>query len=427
MPQLSDSLATETRSLDSVPHAPDRAEPIGFLLRLAKALHTYGLPAYELENTMNGCAEALGYGIQCMSLPTSISLTLLPPNEKPQTFMIRVAPGEINMEKLRKTSAIAQLVIAGVLTSQDGAARLKKISLSKSEYPWWIIILSFAVASACIARIFSGGITEMLAASSVGLMVGTWVLVARFQPLVDHLLPSICAFTATLFAIMVHHYLHDIAISVVVISGIIILLPGLSLTIAMAELATQNMVSGTARLAGAATVFIQLAFGSALAVEIGKLLAFDIRGSEVSPVPLWSVWIAVSGAAISLVPLFEARKIDVTWFLLAALSAFTSVYFASMVLGASLGAFCGAIVIGLLAKWSSRLFLIPGAMIMMPGFIILVPGAVGYRSMMALVDKDILGGLQTAFEVAVIGIALVAGFLMSSMVPLPKDKPKDEY
>jgi len=63
----------------------------------------------------------------------------------------------------------------------------------------------------------------------------------------------------------------------------------------------------------------------------------------------------------------------------------------------------------------------------MPGFIILVPGSVGYRSILALVEKDIVGGLETAFDVAVIGIALVAGFLISSMVPLPQDKARDEY
>lgn len=428
MSQFSDTLTTENRSLDAIPHAPARTKPIGFILRLAKALHTYGLPAYELEQTMNGCAEALGYGIQCMSLPTSISMTLLPPGREPQTFLIRVAPGEVNLEKLRRTTEIAQQVIDGQLTSVEGADQLKKVSITKPIYPGWVIVLAFALVSASIARIFSGGILEIAAASIVGFVVGFVALASRTRPLLDHLLPSTCAFLATAIAIAIGYYLNNqLSVSVVVISGLIILLPGLSLTIAMAELATQNMVSGTARLTGAATVFIQLAFGSALAVELSKLFVADVQGLTVSPVSLWSVWLAVAVAAIALVPLFEARKRDSFWFLASAMLAFTTVYFASKVLGSSLGAFCGAIVIGLLAKVVSQLFAIPGAMIMMPGFIILVPGSVGYRSILALVDKDIVGGLQTAFDVAVIGIALVAGFLISSMVPLPQDKARDEY
>ena len=428
MPQSSDTLVTEIRSLDDIPHAPRRSEPVGFLLRLSKALHTYGLPAYELEHTMNGCAEALGFGIQCMSLPTSISMTLLPPGGSAQTYLIRVAPGEVNLERLRKTSEIAQQVISGELSSESGAIKLKQVSQSSPEYSGWTIVFAFALVSACIARIFSGGTMEMLSAGLIGLVMGSVALASRTRPLLDHLLPSTCAFLATIIALFLDYWFsHSIAISVVVISGLIILLPGLSLTIAMAELATQNMVSGTARLTGAATVFIQLAFGSALGVEIGNLLALEVQSSQVEQVPFWSIWLAAAVAAVALVPLFEARKKDVVWFLLSALTAFTTVFFASKLLGPSLGAFCGAITIGLMAKIVSRLFDIPGAMIMMPGFIILVPGSVGYRSILALVEKDIIGGLETAFDVAVIGISLVAGFLISSMVPLPKDGAKDQY
>ncbi len=428
MTQAFDPDNIEIRSLDNVPFAPRRDKPVGFILRLSKALHTYGLPAYELEHTMNGCAEALGYGIQCMSLPTSISMTLMPPEGEPQTYLIRVAPGEVNLEKLRKTTEIAQQVIADTISCEEGAKKLKLISEAPSRYPNLIVIFAFALVSASISRIFSGGINEMFSSAAIGLVVGSIAVASRSRPLLEHLLPSTCAFFATILAIMIdHYYTYNIAISVVIISGLIILLPGLSLTIAMAELATQNLVSGTARLSGAATVFIQLAFGSALAVEIGRLLAFDVHHVVLTPVPPWTIWLAAATAAIGLVPLFEARKKDTGWFLLASLSAFTTVFFASKLLGASLGAFCGAITIGLLAKLGSRLFGIPGAMIMMPGFIILVPGSVGYRSILSLVEKDILGGLETAFNVLIIGISLVAGFLISSMVPLPKDKSSDQY
>lgn len=428
MPELSESLVSDPRSLDRIPHAPAREEPVGFLLRLAKALHTYGIPAYELENTMNGCAEAMGYGIQCMSLPTSISMTLMPPDGDPKTFLIRVAPGEINLNKLCKTTRIAQMVVDGELTSKEGASQLKEVSQSLPQYPAWGIILAYAMVSASITRIFSGGLSDMFAAGAIGAVVGFFFLMSRSRPLLDHILPSLCAFIATLIAMLFNYYSsYEIVLSVVVVSGLIILLPGLALTIAMAELATQNLVSGTARLTGVTTIFIQFAFGSALAVEIGKALSFYVAGAAVVEVPLWSVWCAVGVAGVGLVPTFEARKKDAVWFLLSALTAYTVVYFSTMLLGPSLGAFCGAIAVGLLAKLITQLFVVPGAMIMMPGFIILVPGSMGYRSILALLEKDIVRGLETAFEVAIIGISLVAGFLLSSMVPLPKDKPQDQY
>lgn len=268
----------------------------------------------------------------------------------------------------------------------------------------------------------------MLASSLIGLIVGLVAVSARTRPLLDHLLPAICAFIATIITIALSHFLKiEVTTSVVVISGLIILLPGLSLTIALAELATQNLVSGTARLSGTLTVFIQLAFGSALAAELSNRLGLQVSEHTLEPVPLWSIWVAAGVAALALVPLFSARVKDFGWFLLSALTAFTTVFFASKALGSSLGAFAGAITVGIMAKLVTRFRDIPGAMIMMPGFIILVPGAVGYRSILALVEKDMIAGLSTAFDVAVIGISLVAGFLISSMVPLPKDISKDEF
>jgi len=428
MSQLSDAHITEQRSLDAIPNAPDRNKPIGFILRLAKALHTYGLPAYELEQTMNGCAEAMGYGIQCMSLPTSISMTILPPDGEPRTYLIRVAPGEVNLERLRKTTEVARHVINGDINSHQGADYLMEIAEASPDYPSWVIVLAFALVSACIARIFSGGMNEMLVSAFIGSIVGVLAIASKSRPMLDHLLPAVCAFLATFITLSINQLLGlAIISSVVVISGLIILLPGLSLTIALAELATQNLVSGTARLSGTVTTFIQLAFGSALAAELSKRLGLQVSDATIMPVEYWSIWIAAAVAAIALVPLFSARKKDTGWFLLSALSAFSVVHFASQAIGPSLGAFAGAITVGLMAKLVTRFYDIPGAMIVMPGFIILVPGTVGYRSILALVDKDVIAGLATAFDVVVIGISLVAGFLLSSLVHLPKDDSKDHF
>ncbi|MCP3674867.1 MAG: threonine/serine exporter family protein [Gammaproteobacteria bacterium] len=428
MSQLSDTHITELRSLDDVPNAPDRNKPIGFILRLAKALHTYGLPAYELEQTMNGCAVAMGYGIQCMSLPTSISMTILPPDADSRTYLIRVSPGEVNLERLRKTTEVARRVIQGDIYSAEGADCLKEIAEASPDYSNWIIIFAFGLVSACIARIFSGGVNEMAVSAIIGFIVGMMAIASQSRPLLDHLLPAVCAFIATLLTLSMNRLVGiEVTTSVVVISGLIILLPGLSLTIALAELATQNLVSGTARLTGTATVFIQLAFGSALAVESAKRLGLEINQRVLAPVESWTIWLAAAVAAVALVPLFAARRKDVGWFLLASLSAFTAVHFATVAMGPSLGAFVGAITVGLIAKIVTRFYDIPGAMIIMPGFIILVPGTVGYRSILALVEKDIITGLATAFDVVVIGISLVAGFLLSSLVHLPKDGAKDHY
>ncbi len=415
------------RSLDEVSFAPSREDPIGFILRLTKALHTYGLPAYELEQTINACSDAMGYGVQCLSTPTAITMTLLPPNGSPQTYVIRVAPGEVNMDKLERTTHIAEEVIADKISTKEGADQLKQITRRSSLYPKWVIVLAFAVVSAGIARIFSGGFGEIVSATTIGLVVGLMALHSRKIRLFRYLFPAISALVATLVAFLMNYFLEQpISIYVVLISGLIILLPGLSLTIAMAELATENLVSGTARFFGAIIVFIQLAFGSAIGVQVGQLIFGPIPVVELAVVAEWTVWLAVSATVIALVPLFEARAKETPWFLLAAVTAFATVRYASPIIGAPMGAFVGAICVGLMANFVSRYFNKPGALILMPGLIILVPGSVGYKSILALIEKDIITGLETAFEVSIIAISLVSGLLISSLLRLPKQEMSED-
>ena len=59
--------------------------------------------------------------------------------------------------------------------------------------------------------------------------------------------------------------------SITVLGGVIVLVPGLTLTVAMNELATRHLMSGTGRLMGAATTFLVIGLGVALG---GKLAAW---------------------------------------------------------------------------------------------------------------------------------------------------------
>ena len=164
-----DKIDISERSLDQIPNFPQRDEPIGFMLRLAKALHTYGVPAYELENMITTIAAQMDYGVQCLSMPTSITMTFSQDDEPVQTFVIRVAPGEINIDKLRRTTMVAHRVLNDDITPQQGAQELRDITSDQASFPAWVTILFFGIVSACIARIFSGGINEIVPAFAIGI------------------------------------------------------------------------------------------------------------------------------------------------------------------------------------------------------------------------------------------------------------------
>jgi uncharacterized membrane protein YjjB (DUF3815 family) len=62
------------------------------------------------------------------------------------------------------------------------------------------------------------------------------------------------------------------AVSNATLAGLIVLMPGLTLTIALIELSTRNLSSGTSRLSGAFVIFLSIGFGVAVGGAIANLL-----------------------------------------------------------------------------------------------------------------------------------------------------------
>jgi uncharacterized membrane protein YjjB (DUF3815 family) len=55
-----------------------------------------------------------------------------------------------------------------------------------------------------------------------------------------------------------------------------------------------------------------------------------------------------------------------------------------------------------------------------PGIILLVPGSVGFRSLSAVLERDVLLGLDTAVSLIVVLISLVAGLLFGDLLVPPR-------
>ena len=417
------------RRLDNVPNYPDRHEPVGFMLRLVKALHTYGVPSYELERLMTNVADQLGYGLQATVVPTSITMTFIQDEDKPRTYVIRSNSGEVNVDKLSRTIDVAYAVINGEITTEKGAKELTDITNSAPLHSKWWMILCFMLVSTAICRIFGGGIPEIITASVTCLIVGVFVNIGGLRSeTVSNLMPALSAFLATLISFAFNYWIGLSSTYIPVVSGIIVLVPGMMLTIAMAELATQNLVSGTARLLGSVVIFIQMIFGVAIGSQVAAIFfgQASITTSIDHQLPQWTVWIAIVVSSWSLMMLFQTRSRHLLWVIATTASSFFVSRWAGAELGAATGAFFGALTVGVFANLAYRIKQVPTAAVMMPGFIILVPGSVGFRSLTEILDHNIIGGLETAFNMIIVGISLITGLLVSSIATLPKPKIKTE-
>jgi uncharacterized membrane protein YjjB (DUF3815 family) len=200
------------------------------------------------------------------------------------------------------------------------------------------------------------------------------------------------------------------------LAGLIFVIPGFSLTIAMAELAARHLVSGTARLAGAFTVFLAITFGVAVGRHIAAALAGLPPPAVVTPLPQWTLWAAVFATPVALTVLLQGHVRDMPWIVLASVAGFFGGRAGTALLGPALGACLGALSIGLAAhayeRWVGRPALVP----LVPGVLLLVPGSTGFRSLALLVDQQVVIGIDAAFLTLLTAASLVAGLLLAEMI-----------
>ena len=118
--------------------------------------------------------------------------------------------------------------------------------------------------------------------------------------------------------------------------------------------------------------------------------------------------------------LFQARIKDWPIIAVVAWCGFMTTTLVTRVKSHEFGAFVGALVLGAVANLYARVWDRPATVAQMPGTLILVPGSVGYRSLTAFVDHKGLEGIETAFAMAMIGIAIVGGLLASNLIVPPR-------
>jgi uncharacterized membrane protein YjjP (DUF1212 family) len=393
--------------------ADDRA--IDYVLRLGRALHAYGYPSPALERALVSASERLGLVGQFFSTPTSIFVAFGVGSAQ-RTFLTRVEPGGVSLGKLAEIDAQARAVERGTLTPAAALADIEAIERAPAPFGRWLEMLASGVASGAACRLLGGGLGDVIVASGLGIAVVLIAAAAGRLPLRQGLLELVSATVVAAAAFLCAVAGLGASPTLSTIAGLIIVLPGFSLTIAMSELAARHLVSGTARLAGAFTVFFAITFGVALGRQLVTATVGAPVPASIDPLPEWTLWAAVFATPIAVTVLLQGLARDMPWIVLASLAGFFGGRAGSAMLGPAIGGCLGALSVGLTAhafeRWRDRPALIP----LVPGVLLLVPGSTGFRSLAHLLDQQVVVGIDAAFATLLTAASLVAGLLLAEMI-----------
>jgi uncharacterized membrane protein YjjP (DUF1212 family) len=411
--------ASDLEKLPAIEELSGRHPAVDFLLKLGMELHACGVSTFRLESMMTLVAQKLGLPLQIFSMPTGLFVAF-GTQERQVTFLLRVEPGNVNLERLALLYQVAEAIIAGELSPENGAGLVAAIRASPPRFGTWPTTCCFCLFSPAVATLFHGGWKELLVSAVIGLSTGLIALAAGRWAAVGRLFEFLAATAAPVVAALASTLLGPFSGYLVIAAGLIVLMPGLSLTTAMNELANRHLAAGTARLAAVSIVFMALAFGTAL----GKSLASLIPGVEFADRPeALPEWMQIPGvlmSAVCLAVLFQARPRDFGWILVAAVTAMAGTLIGNQLLDAQLGGFVAALIVGIAGNSYGRYCRQSSLIFLIPGITLLVPGTVGYRSLSALLEKDVVSGVNTAFSMSLIAISLVAGLLFANVLVPPR-------
>jgi uncharacterized membrane protein YjjB (DUF3815 family) len=271
-----------------------------------------------------------------------------------------------------------------------------------------------------VAGLLNTSVLDVAAAAGIGTAIGALSLLSQGRPHVLAAFEAIAALAATLLAAAFGHYVAPLNTQSVVLASLIVLLPGLMLTTAVAEVASQQLSAGSARFAGAMATLLKLTFGAVAGTQIAFLFGWEGAAAQLPPVPGWAHWVALLGASYAFAVLFRAGRRDYPLVMAAAWLGYLSAWVGRLQFGPEFAVFLGGLVVGATsnayARWASR----PGALIRVPGIILLVPGSVGFRSLSFVFEHDVFLGVDTAFHLIAILASLVAGLLFGNLLIPPR-------
>jgi uncharacterized membrane protein YjjP (DUF1212 family) len=336
-----------------------------------------------------------------------------------ETFVLRVRPSAVDLDRIAKLDGLVRAVLDRLLDPEEALARLAEIEADPLVRPWPIRLGAYGAAGAAIAPVLGGGWQEVLASAAVGLVVGAIALIAQQTSRAEPMIAPLAAAAASFCGAGLTHFGLKVSADAVTLAALVSLLPGMTLTIGIRELATQHLASGVANTANALVQLLGLVFG----VGVGRSISTSWFGRIHSAVPnthfSWIHVIAAIGAGLAFTLTLRAPWNAAPVMCSATVLSVLSNAAGRAIFGASAGVFFAALVIGLTGGVVAVYLRRSPLVFIVPGVFMLVPGSAGFNSLLQLLTGQTVTGIEAGFQTFVTALSIAYGLMVSTVI-LPR-------
>ncbi|PVU91468.1 hypothetical protein BB559_004118 [Furculomyces boomerangus] len=398
-----------------------------FLINLCKCLGDYGTPSYRLELSLGRMAKFLDVDAYFKSFPGFVLIFFKPFKIFPSKTEVVSFNRVYNLHKLELIDALFEDIIRGKIDIDQGLIEITIIEGMGPLYPDWLRMLCSSAMSACYTvTAYGGGWKDAILSFALGLVVQ---LLGVVNKKLDGF-KNIHQFASAFFVGFIAASLSKFAcFSVVVLSSLYSLFPGLGLTTGVMELMARDIVTGTVNVFYSLLVTMTLSFGiltgsSVFSAIHPRGVSTDAEDDSVckgSP----SYYIFIFYPFVILFTLLSMNIPRKRWFVSFVVAGSMYTIFWTLSNRLELGDFStvtASFFAGIISNLCGRYFEIPPFVLLLPSIYMLVPGSVGVRSIVNIFAGDSSSGML--LRMITTCLSIMVGLFTSSFVVFPRGKTK---
>lgn len=416
--------ARDVQDSDSVAN-----EVLDLVLRLGQALLSVGASVADVTSTTLRVAAAYGLtSCQVDVVFTSITVSV---TRDDGDFMTGTRVAKIRTADYSRLAALDELgyrIAHKGLDLQTAMKELDRIVHAPHPYRRWIATAALAGMAACIAGTMGGGpTTAVIAALTTAAIdrllrrLNSWGLPAFFQQVAGASLATVIAVTLILLD---PHLPLNLRPSLVVASGIVVLLAGLATVGAAQDALTGFYLTSAARTFEVVLLSLGIVVGVAAVLRVTQAVAHEsldvthlppATGVPVGLKILLAGGVAACWAVGSYARLFTAFVGAAAGIL--AFGLYSSVL--DLGAGAAIAAGVGALGVGVFAELVGSQRGVSPLVVAICGVTPLLPGLAVYRGTFALVEQSTDAGLALLFGAMSVGLGIAAGVALGTFLAQP--------
>ncbi|MCK8817432.1 threonine/serine exporter family protein [Natroniella sulfidigena] len=226
-----------------------------------------GAETYRAEETITLICKAYGMKyVDSLVTPTGIFISIDDGNNTSKTIVKRVTNRTHNLTKISQINNFSRQLQAEPLDYQTAIKKLNQINYREDEYSLTLSTLLGSLGAATFVILAEANYINLIPAFLVSLSSQLTIKKIGFLGTINFIPELIAGLIAGFVSSLLYHFNIGDTLNVMVISGILPFVPGVSVTNSIRDVINGDLISATSRGVEAILIAISLAIGVAISL-----------------------------------------------------------------------------------------------------------------------------------------------------------------